>query len=493
MTRILAIDQGTTGTTCLVTDENGKVLGRGYREIKQYYPQNGWVEHDGEEIFKSVLEAAYEAVEKSGIAWQELIAVGITNQRETALVWDAKTSKPVHKAIVWQCRRTAPMMNELKKQGYGDYIRNKTGLVLDAYFSASKLKSILDAVDPQRQAANRGSFLCGTIDSWLIWKLTGGLSHFTDFTNASRTMLYNIDDLQWDESLLNLFQIPAKSLPQVKNSSDFYGMTAPGIFPKDLPITGVAGDQQAALYGHGAWKKGLAKNTYGTGCFLMMNTGEERIDSSAGLLTTLACDAHGKPAYALEGSVFIGGAVIQYLRDELGLIKSAAESESLAMSINSTDGVYFIPAFVGLGAPWWNMELRGMISGLSRSSGKAVIVRAALESIAYQSADLIHRMAEDSNIKIPALAVDGGAAQNNFLMQFQADLLRIPLIVPENIDTTALGAAALAGLYQKIWASPEELRMKIQSGREFSPQENSEFMAGLYEGWHNAVKFLLRN
>jgi glycerol kinase len=492
MTKILAIDQGTTGTTCLVTDASGKVLGRGYREIRQYYPQNGWVEHDAEEIFESVLYAAGEAVEKSGVSWKELIAIGISNQRETVVVWDAKSGKPVHRAIVWQCRRTAPMMSALKNQGYSEYIRSKTGLVLDAYFSASKLKMILDETDPDRSKANKGAFLCGTIDSWLIWKLTGGQSHYTDFTNASRTMLYNIDDLQWDDALLDLFQVPAQSLPQVKNSSDFFGMTASGMFPTELPITGVAGDQQAALFGHGAWTKGMAKNTYGTGCFLMMNTGQERVDSSAGLLTTLACDAYGKPAYALEGSIFIAGAVVQYLRDELGLIKTAAESESLANSIESTEGVYFIPAFVGLGAPWWNMEVRGMISGLGRGSGKAVIVRAALESIAYQSADLIHRMIEDSGIDIPVLAVDGGAAQNGFLMQFQADLLRIPLFVPENIDVTALGAAALAGLYQKVWASPEELKSKIQSGKEFLPQDNQETMSQQYAGWQETVAFLLR-
>lgn len=490
MAVILSIDQGTTGTTSLLLSESGEIVGRGYSEITQFYPKAGWVEHDPEEIFLSVINSVNQAMSAAKLPREAIAGIGITNQRETTVVWERNTGKPVARAIVWQCRRTAPLVNALKQQGYSSLIQDKTGLVLDAYFSGTKLKWLLDQYDPDRKRSGNGELLFGTIDSWLMWKLSGGQIHKTDYTNASRTMLFNIDDLCWDRDLVNLFDIPPQMLPEVMNSSDFYGETDSEIFGARIPITGVAGDQQSALFGQGAWSSGELKNTYGTGCFVMMNTGNHRINSHAGLITTLAANHKGKPVYALEGSVFIGGAVIQYLRDALGLISHAAETDDLVKGTQDNLGVYFVPAFVGLGAPHWNMEVRGMISGLTRGAGKAIIVRSALESIAYQSADVINLMRRESGLPIDELKVDGGAAANQFLMQFQADLLRIPVHIPKILETTALGAALLAGKYLNIWTD-QDSRNIIQADRTYVPRQNKSEMEHFYHGWNEAVRLLL--
>jgi glycerol kinase len=476
---ILSIDQGTTGTTCMVYDRTGQVLARAYRELTQHYPQAGWVEHDPEEIWRTVAECVTEVRRSCA---EPVEAIGITNQRETTVVWDRRSGKPVHRAIVWQCRRTAELCNRYRAGE--EAIRSKTGLPLDAYFSATKIRWILDA-HPELDPA---SLLFGTIDTWLVWKLTGGKVHATDVTNASRTLLFDIHERRWSPELCELFGVPESMLPEVRESMGGFGEVSaiPGL--DGVPVAAVAGDQQAALFGQCCFEPGSVKNTYGTGCFMMMNTGVECVRSAHGLLTTLALDGAGRACYAVEGSVFIGGAVMQWLRDGLQLIGSAAESEAIARSVESSGGVYFVPAFVGLGAPHWNMEARGAITGLTRGSSWAHIVRAALESIAWQSHDVFRAMVADTGIEPQALTVDGGAVSNAFLMQFQADLLGVPVQRPRNIESTALGAACLAGLKAGVWRSSGELRALNEVERVFSPAMPGAERDILLHGWQKAIR-----
>ena len=481
MPSILALDQGTTGSTALVIAQDGRLVGRGYREFTQYFPQPGWVEHDPEEIFRVTVEAAREAVTQAG---EIPIGIGITNQRETVVLWDRRSLAPVGRAIVWQDRRTADRCAELKAAGRETAIRETTGLVLDPYFSATKLEWLL-----QRGGDSRG-LAFGTIDSWLIARLTGGRAHVTDHTNASRTMLYSLDRREWDTGLLNLFGIPPEILPRIVSSSGVVGETDPGILGASLPIAGIAGDQQAALFGQGCVHAGMAKNTYGTGAFLLEHTGFSRARSAHGLLTTAACGPRGEPAFALEGSVFIAGAAVQWLRDGLGIIASAAETEALARSVRDTGGVTFVPAFVGLGSPHWEAAARGTITGITRGTTRAHLVRAALESMAWSSADLVEAMAIDAGKPITALRVDGGASSNDWLMQFQADVLGVPVERPDMIETTALGAAGLAGIALGVWRSPEE----FLGGRRFSrftPTMDRSEQAGRSREWRRAVSAAL--
>lgn len=488
---VLSIDEGTTGVTALLVDRSGAVIGRGYSEFRQHYPQPGWVEHDAEEIWQTTLRVSAAALKSAGMQPHELAAVGITNQRETTVVWERATGRPIHNAVVWQCRRTAELCASLKARGLSPLFQRKTGLVIDAYFSGTKLKWLLDHVPDARRRAEAGELLFGTIDTWLLWKLTGGAVHATDHTNASRTLLYNIHEKKWDEELLHILDIPAAILPKVGKSSEVFGYSAADLLQAEIPIAGLAGDQQAALYGQGCWQPGMVKNTYGTGCFIMMNTGDKPIDSHQGLLTTLACDALGRPSYALEGSVFIAGAAVQWLRDELRLIQSAAESEALARSVADTNGVYIVPAFVGLGAPYWDMNARGVIVGLTRGAKREHIVRAALESIAYQSCDVLDAMMQDADMVIRELRVDGGASQNDFLMQFQADMLGMTVDRPQHIESTALGAAFLAGLATEFWETPNELEEVRQTDRRFMPTVDAELRARNLAGWRAAVKTCL--
>jgi glycerol kinase len=443
MSTILTIDQGTTGTTCLVLDGRGKVLGRAYSELTQHFPQPGWVEHDAEEIWEGTVRAAREALAGAGASPD---AIGITNQRETVVLWDRATGRPLHHAIVWQDRRTTERCAALRREGAEGWIRERTGLVLDPYFSATKLEWLLDRIPEARVRAEAGELAAGTIDSWLIWKLTGGRVHATDPTNASRTLLYDIERLVWDDELLATFGIPRALLPEVRPSSGEFGSTVPELFGTATPIAGVAGDQQAALFGQGAWEPGLAKNTYGTGAFLLLHTGSERRTSTHGLLTTVACGPRGEAAYALEGSIFVAGAAVQWLRDGLGIIAGAAETEALARELDGNDGVYFVPAFVGLGAPWWDPEVRGTIVGLTQRAGRAHLARAALEAMAYGTHDVLRAMEADAGVHASSLAADGGASANDWLMQFQADILGVPVRRSGFVETTALGAALLAGL-----------------------------------------------
>ncbi len=476
---ILSIDQGTTGTTCMIYDRTGSVLARAYRELTQHYPQAGWVEHDPEEIWRTVVECVAEV---RGAYSGHIEAIGITNQRETTVVWDRRSGKPLHCAIVWQCRRTAELCNRYRSDEAA--ICAKTGLPVDAYFSATKIRWILDA-HPEADPSN---LLFGTIDTWLIWKLTGGEVHATDLTNASRTLLFDIQERRWSPELCELFGVPLSMLPEARPSMGGFGAvrTIPAL--DGVPIAGVAGDQQAALFGQCCFAPGSVKNTYGTGCFMVMNTGEKFVSSSHGLLTTLALDGAGRSCYAVEGSVFIGGAVMQWLRDGLQLIGSAAESEAIARSVESNGGVYLVPAFVGLGAPHWNMEARGTITGLTRGSSRAYIVRAALESIAYQSHDVFRAMVADTGIVPQALTVDGGAVSNEFLMQFQADLLGVPVHRPRNIESTALGAACLAGLEAGMWSSADELRQLNSVERVFTPAMPEGEREALLAGWQKALR-----
>ncbi|NTU54026.1 MAG: glycerol kinase GlpK [Chlorobiaceae bacterium] len=476
---ILSIDQGTTGTTCMVNDRTGRVLARAYRELTQYYPQEGWVEHDPEEIWRTVQDCVAEV---RGVYSGAVEAVGITNQRETTVVWDRRSGTPVHRAIVWQCRRSADLCNRYRADE--ELIRSKTGLPLDAYFSATKIRWILDAY-PEADPANH---LFGTVDTWLIWKMTGGRVHATDVTNASRTLLFNIHERCWDSRLCELFGIPESMLPEVRPSMGDFGTVRAIAGVDGVPVSGVAGDQQAALFGQCCFEQGSVKNTYGTGCFMMMNTGAECFNSVHGLLTTLALDGSGRVCYAVEGSVFIGGAVMQWLRDGLQLIGSAAESEAIACSVKSNGGVYLVPAFVGLGAPHWNMDARGTITGLTRGSSRAHIVLAALESIALQSYDVFRVMVADTGIEPKALTVDGGAVGNAFLMQLQADLLGIPVLRPRNIESTALGAACLAGLQVGVWSSTEELRTLNDVETVFTPAMPETERDDLLKGWHKALR-----
>ena len=452
---IIALDQGTTSSRAIVFDKNQNILGVSQKEITQIYPKEGWVEHNPMEIWASQYGVLQEVMAKINISPKDIAAIGITNQRETTIVWDKTTGEPIYNAIVWQCRRTSKMIDQLKDSGIDKYVQKKTGLIPDAYFSATKIKWILDNVEGAREKADRGELLFGTVDTWLTWKMTEGEVHVTDYTNASRTMLYNIRELKWDEELLRIFNIPLSMLPQVKSSSEVYGYTS--LKEWRVPIAGIAGDQQAALFGQTAFNKGEAKNTYGTGCFLLMNTGEELVESKEGLLTTIAIGIENKVQYALEGSVFVGGAVIQWLRDELKLISDASDSEYFASKVKDNGGVYLVPAFVGLGAPYWDMYARGTIFGLTRGTNKNHIIRAALESIAYQSKEVMETMEKESNIKIKRLKVDGGASRNKLLMQFQSDIMNIEVSRPIITETTALGAAYLAGLAVGFWKDRNEL------------------------------------
>ena len=488
---ILSIDQGTTGTTILLMDAEGEIVGKESREFTQYYPKPGWVEHDAIEIWEVTCQVVVDLVSAYN-AKNQIIAIGVTNQRETTVIWDRRTGNPIHPAIVWQCRRTSEICSDLKKQGLEEKIKSKTGLVTDPYFSSTKVLWILDQVDNARSLADQGYLAFGTIDSWLLWNLTDGTSHATDQTNASRTMLFNINTLQWDEELLEIFQVPVSILPEVQPSSNIFGTTKGLEFlPDSIPISGMAGDQQAALFGQLCTQSGVAKNTYGTGCFLLLNTGDQPIQSESGLLTTLACSLDQKPTYALEGSVFIAGAAIQWLRDELHFVDSAAETEVLAESLNDSDGVFVVPAFTGLGAPYWDPNAKGAILGLTRGTTPSHIVRASLESIAFQSADLVEAMIYDAGLQLHQLRVDGGAASNNFLMQFQADLLGVDIERPHHIETTAIGAAYLAGLGVGLWKNIDELVLHRQVDRVFSPQMSELQRQDKLSAWRNAVKRVL--
>ncbi|MDO4754572.1 MAG: glycerol kinase GlpK, partial [Bacillota bacterium] len=485
---ILALDAGTTSSRAILFDQDSKVVGISQKEFRQIYPQPAWVEHDPMEIWGSQSGVAREVLETTGIRPYDIAAIGITNQRETTIVWDRSTGKPVYNAIVWQCRRTSNHCEELKKEGWLEIIREKTGLVIDAYFSATKIAWILDHVEGAREKANRGELLFGTVDTWIIWNLTRGKVHVTDYSNASRTMLFNIHTLKWDEEILEKLRIPHSMLPEVRSSSEVYGHTDPHTFGgENIPISGVAGDQQAALFGQGCFQSGMIKNTYGTGCFVLMNTGDKPVASAHGLVTTIAWGIGGRITYALEGSVFVAGAAIQWLRDELRMIYDAPESEYYADKIESTDGVVVVPAFTGLGAPYWDMYARGGIFGLTRGTRREHLVRATLESLAYQSKDIIEAMKSDSGIPIPALRVDGGASANNFLMQFQSDMLDIEVHRPGVIETTALGAAYLAGLAVGYWKNIHEIEDDYEIKHVFRPGMSEEVREKNYKYWKKAV------
>ncbi|MCM5527612.1 glycerol kinase GlpK [Parasegetibacter sp. NRK P23] len=485
---ILALDQGTTSSRAIVFNGKGAVVAVAQKEFKQHYPQPGWVEHDPMEIWSTQAGVTAEAVVKAGITGAQIAAMGITNQRETTVVWNKETGKPVYNAIVWQDRRTAAFCDELKAQGRTKTINEKTGLLPDAYFSGTKIRWILNNVEGARELANQGKLLFGNIDSWLIWNFTKGAVHVTDVTNASRTMLYNIATLQWDEELLRMLDIPASMLPEVKSSSEVYGETHASIFNFKVPIAGIAGDQQAALFGQMCLEPGMVKNTYGTGCFMVMNTGDKIIPSSNNLLSTIAWQLNGKTTYALEGSIFIAGAVVQWLRDGLGIIRNAAEIEALATSVSDNEGVYVVPAFAGLGAPHWNQDARGCIFGATRGTTSAHLARAALESIAYQTRDVLKAMEADSGINIKALRVDGGATANNLLMQFQCDVLGVEVVRPKVVETTALGAAFLAGLATGFWDSVDTIRELWEEAAHFRPQMPEEKVNKYVSGWNRAVK-----
>ncbi len=487
MKYILALDQGTTSTRAIIFNEHGRPVGKAQQEFRQIYPYAGWVEHNPTDIFGSAVGVIAEALVRADILIDDLTAIGITNQRETTVVWDKTTGAPVCNAIVWQCRRTAEYAERLKKEGLSDYIYDKTGLVPDAYFSATKIKWILDNVVGARERAERGELLFGTVDTYLMWKLSRGKIFATDYTNASRTLLFNIHTLQWDEELLKLFGIPACMLPEVKPSCGLFGYTDEGVIGAKVPVCGVAGDQQSALFGQLCVSAGDVKNTYGTGCFLLMNTGESAVKSRNGLVTTLGAAVSGRPPYVLEGSVFVGGAVVQWLRDELGFISSAAESEDWARKVEDTDGVYVVPAFTGLGAPYWDSSARGIISGISRGTNRAHIIRAALESIAFQSADLVLAMERDAGVKVGALRVDGGASQNDFLMQFQSDILGIDVERPTVSESTALGAAYLVGLSAGVWGGVEDLKRHRSTGAVFSPAMSEKDRERKLSAWRAAV------
>ncbi|NJO79490.1 MAG: glycerol kinase GlpK [Cyanobacteria bacterium RM1_2_2] len=484
---ILAFDQGTTSSRAIVFDRQGNVLSLAQKEFQQIFPQSGWVEHDADEIWSSQIGVANEALARIGIAASDIAAIGITNQRETTIVWDRKTGRPIHHAIVWQDRRTAEFANELKAAGHAALFQQKTGLVIDAYFSATKLKWLLDNVPEARQKADRGELAFGTVDSWLVWKLTHGALHITDVTNACRTMLYNIHTNDWDDELLALLEIPRHLLPTVCSSSEQYGHTAEGVLGAQVAIAGIAGDQQAATFGQASLQTGMAKNTYGTGCFMLLNTGDQPMTSHHNLLTTIAWKIKGRTSYALEGSVFVAGAVVQWLRDGLGIIRRSEDIEALASSVSDHGGVYFVPAFVGLGAPYWDSEARGTMVGLSRGTTAAHIARAALESIAYQSADVLDAMRQDAKLALPELRVDGGAARNDLLMQFQADVLGVPVVRPKITETTALGAAYLAGLAVGYWQDEQEIVQLWQMDKRFEPTISDDQRQFLRQGWQRAV------
>ena len=488
---IMALDEGTTSCRCILYNKKGEMVSVAQKEFRQIYPNAGWVEHDAMEIWSTQIGVAQEALYKINCTYENIEAIGITNQRETTVVWDRETGEPVYNAIVWQCRRTAEYCDSLKAKGLEPSFREKTGLPVDAYFSASKLRWILDNVEGARAKAEAGKLLFGTIETWLIWKLTGGRVHVTDYSNASRTMMFNINELKWDKDILAELDIPVSMLPEPVPSSFIYGETEEHIFGGPVRISGAAGDQQSALFGQGCFEKGQAKNTYGTGCFLLMNTGESPVYSKNGLVTTIAWGIDGKVNYALEGSVFVAGAAIQWLRDELELIDSSPESERLALSVPDTNGVYIVPAFAGLGAPYWNPYARGAIFGLTRGADKCHLTRATLESLAYQTNDLLEAMKEDIGYELSSLQVDGGACANNFLMQFQADITAKPVKRPECIETTSLGAAYLAGLATGFWSDMDDITENLKTDREFTASMNEEKRTKLLAGWKKAVRCVL--
>jgi glycerol kinase len=484
---VISIDQGTTSSRVLLINKSGNIEGIAQQEFTQIYPQEKWVEHDPQEIWDCQIEVFNQVIERNNINIEDIDSIGITNQRETAVVWDKVTGKPVYNAIVWQCRRTASICEGLKRRGLTSTIQEKTGLPVDAYFSATKIMWILDNVKGAREKAEKGDLLFGTIDTWLLWKLTGGKVHKTDYTNASRTMIFNIHTLKWDLDLLKEFNIPISMLPEVESSSHLFGQTDPSLFGKAIPITGIAGDQQSALFGQMCLNKGDVKNTYGTGCFMLMNTGENPVKSENGLLTTIAVSIDGKINYALEGSVFMAGAVIQWLRDDLRIISDAMETETMAYSVEDSHGVYFVSAFQGIGTPYWDMDARAGILGLTRGAKKEHIVRAALESIAYRSKDVLDIMIKDSGINITSMKVDGGASRNNFLLQFQSDITNTDVIRPQMVETTAMGAAFLAGLATGFWKNIDELKSIWHEERLFTSSMNSEERDILYRGWQKAI------
>ena len=486
---IMALDAGTTSNRCILFNKKGEICSVAQREFTQYFPQPGWVEHDAEEIWASMLGVAVEAMSKIGASAEDIAAIGITNQRETAIVWDRNTGEPIYRAIVWQCRRTSAYCDALKEKGLTDKFREKTGLVIDAYFSGTKVKWILDNVQGARERAEKGGLLFGTVETWLIWKLTKGAVHVTDYSNASRTMLFNINTLKWDEEILSELGIPKGMLPEAKPSSCIYGYSDPAFLGGAIPIAGAAGDQQAALFGQTCFQPGEAKNTYGTGCFLLMNTGEKPVFSDNGLVTTIAWGLNGKVTYALEGSIFVAGAAIQWLRDEMRFIDSSAESEMMATQVQDTNGCYVVPAFTGLGAPHWDQYARGTIVGLTRGVNKYHIIRATLESIAYQVNDILSAMKADSGIELSSLKVDGGASVNNFLMQTQADIIDAPVNRPQCVETTAMGAAYLAGLAVGYWASKEDVLENWAIDQTFEPVIEEEKRRMMIKGWNKAVKY----
>ena len=486
---IMALDQGTTSSRAILFDKEGNIIATSQKEFTQIYPKPGWVEHNAMEIWGSQSGVMREVLETNSISPYEIAAIGITNQRETTIVWDKNTGKPIYNAIVWQCRRTSEICDEIEANGYKDMIKDKTGLILDAYFSGTKIKWILDNVEGAREKAENGELLFGTVDTWLIWNLTRGKVHVTDYSNASRTMLYNIKELKWDDEILELLNIPKSMLPEVKPSSCIYGNTDEQMLAgAQIPIAGCAGDQQSALFGQTCFEEGSAKNTYGTGCFMLMNTGEKPVESKNGLLTTIAWGVDGKVEYALEGSIFVGGAVIQWLRDELKILYNAKQSEFYATSVEDTNGVYVVPAFTGLGAPHWNMYARGCVMGLTRGANREHLVRASLESIAYQVKDVLHAMEEDSGLKLAGLKVDGGASANNFLMQFRSDILDTNINRPKVVETTALGAAYLAGLAVGFYSSKDDIKNSWIIDKEFKPNMEEAKRANLYKGWKRAVQ-----
>lgn len=486
---ILSIDQGTTSSRAILFNKEGEIVGVAQREFKQHFPKAGWVEHDANEIWTSVLSVIASVLNENNVKASEIAGIGITNQRETTVVWDKESGRPIYNAIVWQSRQTQAICEQLKKDGHEATFRKKTGLLLDPYFSGTKVKWILDHVDGAREKAEKGEILFGTIDSWLVWKLSGGRTHITDYSNASRTLMYNIHELKWDDELLEILDVPKAMLPEVKPSSEVYCETIDyHFFGQNVPIAGVAGDQQAALFGQACFEKGDIKNTYGTGGFMLMNTGEEAVASENGLLTTIAYGLDGKVNYALEGSIFVSGSAIQWLRDGLRMINSAPQSEDYAKRVDSTEGVYVVPAFVGLGTPYWDSEARGAIFGLTRGTEKEHFIRATLESLCYQTRDVIEAMAQDSGIEVNGLRVDGGAVKNNFLMQFQADLVNVPVERPEISETTALGAAYLAGIATGFWKNKDEVSNNWKLEKSFEPKMDEKEANKLYKGWQKAVE-----
>ncbi|MGM9986296.1 MAG: glycerol kinase GlpK [Bacillaceae bacterium] len=485
---ILSLDQGTTSSRAILFNKNGHIVHTAQQEFTQYFPKQGWVEHNASQIWGSILAVIATCLAEADVKPEQIAGIGITNQRETTVVWDKETGLPIYHAIVWQSRQTNEICEELKEAGYNQLFRDKTGLLIDAYFSGTKVKWILDNVEGAREKAEQGKLLFGTIDTWLIWKFSGGKVHVTDYSNASRTLMYNIHELKWDEKLLDILTVPANMLPTVCSSSEIYGYTAPyHFYGNEIPIAGIAGDQQAALFGQACFKEGMAKNTYGTGCFMLMNTGETAVKSENGLLTTIAWGINGKVEYALEGSIFVAGSAIQWLRDGLRMFKDASESEQYAKRVKSTEGVYVVPAFVGLGTPYWDSDVRGSIFGLTRGTTKEHFVRATLESLAYQVCDVLTAMEADSGIKLTALHVDGGAVKNDFLMQFQSDMLQVPVERPVVNETTALGAAYLAGLAVGFWDSQEEISKQWHIDKQFIPNMTEEQRNDLYAGWKKAV------